>query len=76
MPDLDYSKLRGRITEIFGSQSKFSKEIGLSEQSITAKLNKRSMFTQNDIIKWSLALRINTADIGLYFFNQDFQNVK
>ncbi|WP_416328725.1 DUF739 family protein [[Clostridium] innocuum] len=76
MSDLNYSKLRGRITEIYGSQCKFSKEIGLSEQSITAKLNKRSTFSQDDILKWSLALKIDKSDIGHYFFNSDFQNVK
>lgn len=68
--DFSYNKLRGKIVEIFGSQKEFSKRIGLSEQSITAKLNGRSEFSQNDIINWSDALRIALDEIGTYFFNR------
>ena len=66
----NYRKLRGRIIEIYGSQKKFSETIDLSEQSITAKLNGRSDFSQVDILKWSDALLIDKNDIGTYFFNQ------
>lgn len=68
--EFNYNKLRGRIIEIFGSQKAFSKKINLSEQSITAKLNGRSDFSQNDILKWSNALNMDKKDIGIYFFNQ------
>lgn len=63
-----YNKLKGRIVEVFGSQAEFSKQISLSEQSITAKLAGRSGFSQDDIIKWCEALNIDQNDIGLYFF--------
>ena len=59
---------RGRIVEIYGSQKMFSKEINLSEQSITAKLNGRSDFSKDDILKWSDALRLSSEEIGAYFF--------
>lgn len=65
-----YNKLRGKIVEVCGSQRNFSDTIHLSEQSITAKLNGRSDFSQEDIIKWSSALNISKEDIGSYFFNQ------
>lgn len=65
-----YSKLRGRIVEIFGNQRAFAKEIGLSEQSVTSKLNERSDFSQDDIIKWCELLKIEAKDIGDYFFTQ------
>ena len=65
-----YNKLRGRIVEKFGSQAAFSKEIGQSEQIVTAKLAGRSSFTQDNIIKWSEALDIDQNDIGSYFFAQ------
>ena len=65
-----YNKLRGRIVEIFGSQAEFSKAIGLSEQSISAKLSGNSSFTQENIIDWSKALDIDQCDIGSYFFAQ------
>ncbi|MDC0798834.1 DUF739 family protein [Coprococcus comes] len=35
----DYRKLRGRIKEKFGTQSEFSKKLGLSEVSVSNKLN-------------------------------------
>ena len=35
----DYRKLRGRIKEKFGTQAEFSKNIGLSEVSVSNKLN-------------------------------------
>lgn len=66
-----YSKLRGRIVEMYGSQREFSKAVNLSEQSITAKLNSRSDFSQDDIIQWSNVLQIGLDDIGPYFFNQE-----
>lgn len=69
-----YNKLRGRIIEIYGSQSEFSKKIGQSEQSITAKLSGRSSFTQGNIITWSEALDIDQSDIGSYFFTQKHSN--
>ena len=68
--NLSYNKLRGRIVELFGSQKEFSKRIGLSEQSITAKLNGRSDFSQDDILIWSNSLQIKLEEIGIYFFNQ------
>lgn len=66
----NYNKLRGKIIEVYGSQKKFSKAINLSEQSITAKLNGRSDFSQDDIIKWGNALDLCKEEIGVYFFNQ------
>ena len=35
----DYRKLRGRIREMFGTQANFAKKIGLSEVSVSNKLN-------------------------------------
>ena len=66
-----YNKLRGRIVEVFGSQSKFAEEIGQSEQNITAKLAGRSSFTQDNIVTWCQALNIDQADICSYFFTRE-----
>nr|DAF98342.1 MAG TPA: Protein of unknown function (DUF739) [Siphoviridae sp. ctnNB1] len=65
---MKYNKLRGKIVEVYGSQKCFSNEIKLSEQSITAKLNGRSDFSQSDILRWSNALNITQKEIGIYFF--------
>ena len=65
---MEYSKLRGRIVEKFGSQKRFSAKIGLSEQSVTAKLNDRTDFSKEDILLWSKTLDIEQDNIGAYFF--------
>lgn len=72
--DFVYNKLRGRIIEICGSQSEFSKKVGQSEQNITAKLSGRSSFTQDNIITWSQVLDIDQNDIGSYFFTRKHSN--
>lgn len=35
----DYSKLKGKIKEVFGTQSAFAKAMGLSGVSLSSKLN-------------------------------------
>ena len=72
----EYSKLRGRIVEKFGSQRAFAKKIGLSEQSVTAKLSGRTDFSTNEILEWCNKLGIEQTEVGIYFFDKDFQKVK
>lgn len=69
-----YNKLRGRIIEMFGSQANFAAAIGISEQTVTAKLSGRSSFTQDNIITWCKALNIDQNDIGSYFFVFELSN--
>lgn len=68
METREHQKLRGKIIELFGSQGAFAKAIGKTEQSVTAKLNGRTQFSQGDIIEWSNALLIGVDDVGSYFF--------
>ena len=63
-----YSKLRGRIVEKFGSQREFAAALGKSEQVIVAKLAGRSQFTQDEIITWCNLLEIPADEIVDYFF--------
>ncbi len=65
---MDYSKLRGRIVEKFGTCDKFSEVLRLSTVSISKKLNSRVGFSQKDIIKWSELLDIEENEYGVYFF--------
>ena len=37
--EYNYSKLRGRIVEIFETQQNFAKEMGWSEHTLSSKLN-------------------------------------
>ena len=45
----DYSKLLGRITEKFGTQARFSGAMGMSERSLSLKLNSKVTFKQPEI---------------------------
>lgn len=64
----EYKALRGRIVEKYDSQSNFAKVLGVSENSLSLKMNGKTGFSQSDIVKWQELLDIQTADIGHYFF--------
>lgn len=65
---VNYSKLRGRIREVFGSQSAFAKAIGISACSVSQKLNGRVEWTTQEIRKACEVLGIPAAEIPQYFF--------
>lgn len=64
----DYRKLRGRIREKFGTQAEFSKIIGLSEVSVSNKLNNVVDWGQEEMENAISALEIPYSDIHAYFF--------
>ncbi len=66
----DYSKLRGRIKEIFGKQETFAPLIGINRASLSSKLNNKSSFSQNEISKSIELLNIPYEEINLNFFTQ------
>ena len=66
--NFDYSKLKGRIREICGTNTVFAKELGCSLNTLSAKLNNKNEFTQSDIIKSIRILNIKVDEISEYFF--------
>lgn len=68
MSEYDYSKLRGRMVEKFGSVQGFADKIGIAVQTIISKLNGKKTITKKDIVLWCEVLGIVIDDIGLYFF--------
>lgn len=66
----DYSKLRGRIIEKFGSIRAFAKAYGLSMTTMSRKLNGKTAFSTDDIIKMSAPdfLDILPSEYHEYFF--------
>ena len=64
----DYRKLRGRIREKFGTQAEFSRNIGLSEVSVSNKLNNVVDWGQDEMESEIVALEIPLSDIHSYFF--------
>lgn len=64
----DYSKLRGRIREVFSTQKAFADALGMSTVSLSSKLNNRVEFSQEEINKSCVLLDIEAANIPVYFF--------
>lgn len=69
----NYSKLQGRIVEIYGSQKAFAEELGLSERSLSLKLNNKVPWTQPEISKVQNILQIDDSELKAYFFDLNVQ---
>ncbi len=69
----DYSKLDGLITEKCGTRANFAELVGLSERSVSLKMNGKVGWKQIEINKACLVLGIRSEDIPLYFFNLKVQ---
>ncbi len=63
-----YSKLRGRIREICGTDQRFAELMGVANATISAKLNNKSEFSQQEIFKAVEILNLDSSDISSYFF--------
>ena len=66
--DFKYARLRGKIKEKFGTESRFAKALSVSLITVSKKLNGRTQFTKRDIEKWSATLGIPIEEAGSYFF--------
>lgn len=64
----NYSKLLGRIVEKVGTQCNFANKMGLSERSISLKLNGKVGWKQSEIANACKILSINDEEIPAYFF--------
>ena len=72
MMAFDYSKLRGRITEKCGTIGIFSKRIGISQLTAGKKLNGKSDWSQDEIVKACNVLDIRICEVPDYFFTPKF----
>ncbi len=70
----DYGKLKGRIVEKCGTRAAFSEMMGLSEKTISMKLNNKTAFKQPEIQKALDVLDLTVEEIQTYFFTQKFKN--
>ncbi len=64
----DYTKLNGRIIEKCGSQREFAKRMGLSERTVSQKMNNKIAWKQSEIQKAIVILELTVEEIPLYFF--------
>lgn len=69
----DYNKLRGRIIEKFRTIGAFADDLGVTTQTVSAKLNNKNGFSQEDIELWSEHLDIDRYEYPVYFFKREVQ---
>ena len=75
MRSFDYSKLRGRIVEKYGSISKFCDQLTLSRTSVDLKLNNKVDISRAEILEWSNLLDIKPEEYSSYFFTEKLNSV-
>lgn len=71
--EYDYRKLRGKIVEVFGSQTKFAKALGVSDRTVSLKLNNERGWTQEEINKSMTLFDEPSGRIKDYFFTLTVQ---
>lgn len=70
----DYSKLRGRIVEKFGTQGNFADAMEWSERTMSLKMSGKVPWGQPDIVKATELLGLEYEDISTYFFTPSVKN--
>ena len=70
----EYGKLIGRIIEVCGTRAEFAKQMGLSERTISLKLNGKIDWKQSEILKAVEILGIDDSEIQEYFFTLKVDN--
>lgn len=65
---VDYSKLRGRIREVFGTQANFALALAISMCSLSQKLNNKTEWSTHEIRRACELLDIAADEIPQYFF--------
>ena len=64
----DFSKLSGRIVAEYGTQYNFAKAMGISEHTLSQKLNNKVPWKTTEIAQVVDLLRLPHSDIPMYFF--------
>lgn len=67
---MDYSKLKGRIKEVFDTQEAFAEAMGMSYTAINQRLNGVVEWKTSDICKACELLHIPLDEAHLYFFKE------
>lgn len=63
----DYSKLRGRIKEVYDKYENLIPKISMTEATLSRKLNGKSYFDNQEILELSEALNIPSEELNEYF---------
>lgn len=69
----DYSKLKGKIVEVYGSQKAFAKALGVSEHTMSVRLNNKKAWTYQEIIKTVELLKLSPFELSQCFFTPEVE---
>jgi len=64
----NYSKLLGKIKEVYNTQEKFALDLGIGRVSLSQRLNNKLEFTQNEMLESCKLLGVPKEKIPVYFF--------
>lgn len=64
----DYSKLDGKITEVFGTRGAFARSMGFSERTMSLKMSGKVPWKQPEMAKACELLNLQKVAIPEYFF--------
>lgn len=65
---MSYSKLRGKIKEVYFSNKNFAAAMAIDLSTLSAKLNNNSQWKREEIVKACELLDIPIEEVHLYFF--------
>ena len=71
----NYRKLKGRIVEKCGTQYEFAREMGMSERTLSLKMQGKQSWKQTDILRAIEVLDLDVSDVQDYFFAVQVQNI-
>lgn len=66
--EFDFSKLLGRIVEMFGTRTAFAEKWGKTDRYLSDRLNNKIVMDMVDILEMRELLDIPCEDIPVYFF--------
>ena len=66
--EFDYSKLRGRIREVYKTETKFADALGIAPTTLSSKLNNKVGFSNDEMLEICNLLSIPLSDTVDYFF--------
>lgn len=65
---MSYSKLRGKIREVFGTQDAFAVAMGMNTATLSSKLNGRTDWSRAEMELACTLLHIPLEEMHIYFF--------
>jgi len=75
MKQYDYSKLKGKIKECFATQSDFAQKLGISDTSLSYKLNNKTVFDQDQIQNAIEIFNLTPQETIDYFFTTEVDKI-